>query len=67
MPVPVVEEVNSVYLFPVTMQAHFQYSSLTCEPKAPGYGELGLGLGPGPASSHPGLFLEPALVSLPFC
>lgn len=29
VPVPVVEELNSVYLLPVSRQAHFQYSSLT--------------------------------------
>lgn len=44
---PVVEELNSVYLLPVTRQAHFQYSSLTCEPTAPTglWGKKGAGLG----------------------
>lgn len=42
---PVVEELNSEYLFPATKQAHLRYSSLTYEPKGQVSREKGAGLG----------------------
>lgn len=54
--------VNSEYLFPVTMQAHFRYSSLTWGPRVPGQGGAGGPRRPArPPRPHTHLLVEQAV------